>query len=71
MSLLSQIVVILEGMVEATGMTTQARASYLPSEVLWGHRFQNMISLSKRNGYKVNFQRFNKVSRQVEINQVF
>ncbi|XP_017598281.1 PREDICTED: LOW QUALITY PROTEIN: G protein-activated inward rectifier potassium channel 3, partial [Corvus brachyrhynchos] len=31
-----EIVVILEGMVEATGMTCQARSSYLVDEVLWG-----------------------------------
>ncbi|XP_031949056.1 G protein-activated inward rectifier potassium channel 3 isoform X4 [Corvus moneduloides] len=31
-----EIVVILEGMVEATGMTCQARSSYLADEVLWG-----------------------------------
>nr|CAB3258033.1 ATP-sensitive inward rectifier potassium channel 12-like [Phallusia mammillata] len=54
-----EVIVILEGMVEATGMTTQARASYLPDEILWGHRFQNMISFTKNNGYKVNFRHFN------------
>ncbi|CAL8288938.1 unnamed protein product [Boreogadus saida] len=31
-----EIVIILEGMVEATAMTTQARSSYLSSEILWG-----------------------------------
>uniref|UniRef100_A0A1B0D4Y4 G protein-activated inward rectifier potassium channel 3 n=1 Tax=Phlebotomus papatasi TaxID=29031 RepID=A0A1B0D4Y4_PHLPP len=35
-----EIVVMLEGVVESTGMTTQARSSYLPSEILWGHRFE-------------------------------
>jgi len=28
-----EIIVVLEGMVESTGLTTQARSSYLPSEV--------------------------------------
>nr|XP_009859945.1 ATP-sensitive inward rectifier potassium channel 12-like isoform X2 [Ciona intestinalis] len=55
-----EVILILEGMVEATGMTTQARASYLPNEILWGHRFQNMISFTRNNGYKVNFGKFNK-----------
>ncbi|XP_028911671.1 G protein-activated inward rectifier potassium channel 3 [Ornithorhynchus anatinus] len=40
-----EIVVILEGMVEATGMTCQARSSYLVDEVLWGHRFMSVLSL--------------------------
>ncbi|KPP63579.1 G protein-activated inward rectifier potassium channel 1-like, partial [Scleropages formosus] len=34
-----EIVVILEGIVETTGMTCQARTSYTEDEVLWGHRF--------------------------------
>ncbi len=33
-----EIIVLLEGIVESTGMTAQARTSYLPSEILWGHR---------------------------------
>lgn len=33
-----EIVAILEGVVESTGMNTQARTSYLPFEILWGHR---------------------------------
>jgi len=53
-----EIIVLLEGMVEATGMTTQARASYLPSEIMWGHRFHNVISYHKNRGYKVNFRDF-------------
>ncbi|RXM91339.1 G protein-activated inward rectifier potassium channel 3 [Acipenser ruthenus] len=42
-----EIVVILEGMVEATGMTCQARSSYLVEEVMWGHRFSPMMSLAE------------------------
>lgn len=53
-----EIIVLLEGMVEATGMTTQARMSYLPSEIMWGHRFHNVISYQKSRGYKVNFKDF-------------
>ncbi len=34
-----EILASLEGIVESTGMTTQARTSYLPTEILWGHRF--------------------------------
>jgi len=53
-----EIVIILEGTVEATGMIVQARASYVPSEVLWGHRFHNILTFSPKRGYKVNFRRF-------------
>ncbi|KAL2087152.1 hypothetical protein ACEWY4_018211 [Coilia grayii] len=53
-----EIVIILEGMVEATAMTAQARSSYLPHEILWGHHFAPM--LYERNGhYLVDYARFN------------
>jgi hypothetical protein len=34
-----ELIVVLEGIVETTGLSVQARASYLPGEILWGHRF--------------------------------
>ncbi|XP_021935584.1 G protein-activated inward rectifier potassium channel 3-like isoform X2 [Zootermopsis nevadensis] len=55
-----EVVVILEGTIESTGQTTQARSSYLPNEVLWGHRFQPMLVYNKeRQGYEVDYSRFN------------
>uniref|UniRef100_A0AAY5L681 ATP-sensitive inward rectifier potassium channel 14 n=1 Tax=Esox lucius TaxID=8010 RepID=A0AAY5L681_ESOLU len=54
-----EIVVILEGMVEATAMTTQARSSYLASEILWGHRFEPVI-FEKEHRYQVDYSRFGK-----------
>lgn len=47
-----EVVVILEGMVEATSMTTQCRSSYLASEILWGHRFEPVL-YERKNGYQV------------------
>lgn len=55
-----EVVVILEGTIESTGQTTQARSSYLPQEILWGHRFEPMVMYSKeRQGYQVNYSLFN------------
>ncbi|XP_078035972.1 uncharacterized protein LOC144469487 isoform X2 [Augochlora pura] len=55
-----EIVVMLEGVIESTGMTTQARSSYLPSEILWGHRFEHIITFKKETGeYEVNYTLFN------------
>ncbi|XP_077474449.1 ATP-sensitive inward rectifier potassium channel 12 isoform X1 [Stigmatopora argus] len=54
-----EIVVILEGMVEATAMTTQFRSSFLSREILWGHRFEPVI-YEDRNCYKVDYARFHK-----------
>ncbi|XP_077979832.1 ATP-sensitive inward rectifier potassium channel 12-like isoform X1 [Glandiceps talaboti] len=55
-----ELIVILEGIVEQTGMTTQKRASYLPNEILWGHRFdQSIVQLGKSN-YEIDYTKFNK-----------
>lgn len=55
-----EIVVMLEGVVESTGMTTQARSSYLPTEILWGHRFEHTVTFRKETGeYEVNYAAFN------------
>uniref|UniRef100_UPI00398EAABC G protein-activated inward rectifier potassium channel 2 n=1 Tax=Pristiophorus japonicus TaxID=55135 RepID=UPI00398EAABC len=52
-----EIVVILEGMVEATGMTCQARSSYVTSEILWGYRFTPVLSLEE-GFYEVDYNNF-------------
>lgn len=55
-----EIVTMLEGVVESTGMTTQARSSYLPSEILWGHRFESTVSFKRETGeYEVDYTLFN------------
>ena len=54
-----ELLVILEGIVESTGMTTQARTSYLPGEILWGHRFERLVTYQKDNGeYEIDYSRF-------------
>uniref|UniRef100_A0A915JJB9 Uncharacterized protein n=1 Tax=Romanomermis culicivorax TaxID=13658 RepID=A0A915JJB9_ROMCU len=56
-----EIIVILEGIVESTGMTAQARTSYLPNEILWGHRFERLVTYQKQNGdYRIDYSRFHK-----------
>ena len=52
--------VFLEGVVESTGMITQARSSYLPAEVLWGHRFEHIVKFKKKTGeFEVDYTLFN------------
>ena len=54
-----ELVIILEGIVESTGMTAQARTSYLPGEILWGHRFERLVTFQKENGeYQIDYSRF-------------
>ncbi|NXY86918.1 KCNJ5 protein, partial [Alcedo cyanopectus] len=59
-----EIIVILEGIVEATGdgclaagMTCQARTSYTEDEILWGYRFEPCMSLEK-GAFQVDYSRF-------------
>jgi len=48
-----EIIVVLEGIVESTGLTTQARSSYLPSEILWGQRFECVVSKKSSSGERI------------------
>ncbi|XP_068099338.1 G protein-activated inward rectifier potassium channel 3-like [Hyperolius riggenbachi] len=54
-----EIIVILEGIVEATGMTCQAKSSYLEHEIIWGHRFEPCMTLEK-GAFRVDYKRFHK-----------
>jgi len=50
------------GIVESTGMTAQMRTSYLPSEILWGHRLAPLLAYQKDNGqYRIDYKRFHAV----------
>ena len=48
-----EIIVILEGCIESSGMTTQIRTSYLPSEILWGHTLAVMQTNKNELGKQV------------------
>ena len=55
-----EIVVVFEGVSQETGMITQVRTSYLPSEIMWGHRFAPVFKKRRENGtYVVDYSRFN------------
>lgn len=57
-----EIVIMLEGVVEQTGNSIQARSSYLPNEVLWGYRFVNLLTFKhSASQYKIDYSAFNSV----------
>ncbi|XP_059620304.1 ATP-sensitive inward rectifier potassium channel 8-like [Phlebotomus argentipes] len=59
-----EILVTLTGSSKATGMTTQARTSYVPSEILWGYRFTNIIHYDHQlQSYVIDGEEFNVVKR--------
>ena len=54
-----EIIVVLEGIIESSGMTTQVRTSYLPSEIMWGHKLATLLTYQKDNGqYKIDYTSF-------------
>jgi len=54
-----ELLVVMEGTNETSNMTFQARASYLPQEILWGHRFEQMLLYRRdHNKFQVNFSAF-------------
>ncbi|XP_033117717.1 G protein-activated inward rectifier potassium channel 2-like [Anneissia japonica] len=62
-----EIIVLLEGLVEQTGLQCQARTSYLPCEIKWGKRFSPSMTLrndDSRNHCIVNFSEFNTLTDQ-------
>ena len=54
-----ELVAVLEGTNETSNAKFQARTSYLPHEILWGHRFESMMLFRRdQNRYQVNFSAF-------------
>ena len=45
---------ILEGGVEHTGVSVQARTSYVPSEIAWGFAFPNITDPKGQRAFKKN-----------------
>lgn len=55
-----EIIVILQGILEGTGQTTQAKTSYLPSEIKWNHVFEPLMDTTKKNRKAtIDFGKFN------------
>lgn len=48
-----EIVITLTGGTMTTGQVTEARTSYLPGEIWWGHRFQNIIMYDRAHEHYV------------------
>jgi hypothetical protein len=61
-----EILVTLTGDSKVTGQTTQARTSFLNSEIMWGHRFVNMLIYDEeRETFVVQNEKFN-VTEEVD-----
>nr|CAD7592276.1 unnamed protein product [Timema genevievae] len=54
-----EVIVLLEGTMDSTDQRVQARTSYMPDEILWGHNFQSMMSFNEdKQRYDVDYSLF-------------
>ncbi|XP_064617619.1 ATP-sensitive inward rectifier potassium channel 10-like [Liolophura sinensis] len=59
----SELVVVLEGVVDSTSRTFQARTSYLPAEILYGYRFKSISPRLRYDGlYQISYFDFNAIA---------
>ena len=59
-----EVVVVLDGIVEHTGMNTQPKTSYTADEIIWGYDFVDVIDRKflEKGKYFVDFSKFNEIS---------
>src|SRR6218665_1007271 len=53
-----EIIVILEGTIESTGMLTQMRTSYIPSEIIWGERLVPLMTYQLNGHCEIDYTQF-------------
>lgn len=64
-----EIVVVFEGTNASTGQTTQVRTSFLPSEILWGHHLEPLLTQQLKSGqFAVDYTKFHQ-TRLANINE--
>lgn len=57
----SELVVMLQGVVASTGKAFQASTSYLPHDIIWGHRFHTLgPTMNESGSHIVDFGNFHK-----------
>ncbi|XP_055295130.1 ATP-sensitive inward rectifier potassium channel 8-like [Sitodiplosis mosellana] len=54
-----EIIVTLTGASSSTGQTTEERTSYLSNEIMWGHRFVNIVRyVTENEEYSIDYDEF-------------
>lgn len=66
-----EIIVTLTGTSSVTGHTREERTSYVSNEVIWGHRFVNIVEYDAKNEeYRVDYTRFDKTEEVNFVNDL-
>ncbi|XP_047033805.1 G protein-activated inward rectifier potassium channel 4-like [Helicoverpa zea] len=59
-----EILAVFEGVIESTGQLVQARTSYTEHDILWGHRFKEMVHSDRtKKTYNVDFSKLCETER--------
>ncbi|CAH0579322.1 unnamed protein product [Chrysodeixis includens] len=58
-----EIIVVFEGTIESTGQPVQVKSSYTSQEILWGHRFINMVEYrDDKRGFVIDYSKFDETN---------
>ena len=68
-----EILVVLQGILESTGQTTQKKTSFLPAEILINHVFAPLVDIheSKCNKATIDFSKFDQTKKVDELTTFF
>ncbi|XP_059620073.1 ATP-sensitive inward rectifier potassium channel 1 [Phlebotomus argentipes] len=59
-----EIVVTMTGGCRSTGQLTQTRTSYLPRDILWGHKFDHLLTYSHESeAYVADYEKFDSLTQ--------
>lgn len=56
-----ELLVVFEGIIESTGLLTQARASYVPQDIVWGARFEPIVHYDPFSVLTIDYSKFNSI----------
>lgn len=59
----AELLLTVSGLDETMSQTIHARASYLPDEVLWGHRFADILGYTEDGHRAIDFSRFHETEK--------
>ncbi|XP_069502754.1 ATP-sensitive inward rectifier potassium channel 10-like [Ambystoma mexicanum] len=58
-----ELVVVLSGIIASTGATCQTRASYLPTDIMWGYQFLPVVTRTEKGRYRATPTALDMVTR--------
>ncbi|KAL1494454.1 hypothetical protein ABEB36_010052 [Hypothenemus hampei] len=65
-----EIIIVFDATVESTGVSIEAKSSYLSSEILWGYIFEPIVSFDvPANRYVIDWGKFDK-TRPIDLEQI-